>query len=433
MKQIYFLFLFIFNTNLAFATTHKITGPLTGAQDGNASTGTGTLLAVYDDVTNKLSYTIAYSGMTGAVNSAHFHGNAAAGSAAGVKVGLTVSASPMKGTVDVLEADESAMLSGLWYINLHTTMFAGGEIRGQFIKSSVETHSITGTLTGAQETPSVVTPATGTLTITYDNVSNTLTYAVTYTGLTGTLSAAHFHGNAAAGVAAGVKIGLTAASSPMVGTATVVEGDEVSMLGGLWYVNLHTSTFGGGEIRGQFAAAVALPVELSSFVFNREDQSILEWTTLSEHNTKSFDIEKSVDAISYETIGTVVAKGESTQKVDYSFKDTEYNVKTAYYRLKINDNDAKFAYSNIISVEPDLNQNTFEIFPNPTNDGVMFFKAKGVCDNLVITNQTGQILKTKKHLCHGEINISDLPNGWYNFSVRTPTGLLTERVYKSGK
>ena len=105
-------------------------------------------------------------------------------------------------------------------------------------------------LEGAQETPANISTGTGSGTAVVDTVNNTITLNATFTGI-GSLTGAHFHGPAARGVAAGVKIGLTDLTSPMSETVTYLEADEADILAGNWYLNLHTAAFPGGELRAQ--------------------------------------------------------------------------------------------------------------------------------------------------------------------------------------
>jgi hypothetical protein len=99
------------------------------------SAGTGMLSATLDTSTHELKYHVEYSGMTGPVSAAHFHGPAAEGANAGpvvpVKGNLT---SPIDGTATLTSAQEKDLLSGKWYFNLHTSANPGGEIRGQVMK-----------------------------------------------------------------------------------------------------------------------------------------------------------------------------------------------------------------------------------------------------------------------------------------------------------
>jgi hypothetical protein len=114
---------------------------------------------------------------------------------------------------------------------------------------------LSASLDGAQEVPPVPTPATGSASITYDTVTNLLSWTITFSGLVGTTTDAHFHGPGAVGVPAGVRVpiphtdGLTA--DTLIGSATISEAFEVELLSELWYINIHSTFRPGGEIRGQ--------------------------------------------------------------------------------------------------------------------------------------------------------------------------------------
>ena len=111
-----------------------MTGRLSAASEappvpGNAS---GTLDANLNKRTNMLSWTVTYSGLSGPVTGAHFHGPAMAGQNAGVAVPITGSlASPIKGDATLTAAQVAELMAGRWYLNLHTAVHPNGEIRAQ--------------------------------------------------------------------------------------------------------------------------------------------------------------------------------------------------------------------------------------------------------------------------------------------------------------
>lgn len=123
-------------------------------------------------------------------------------------------------------------------------------------------YNIAGFADGLQETPPVATPGTGTFQATYDDVTNAMSWTFNWSSLIGTSTAAHIHGPAPVGVAAGVIIGLAitlgVTSANDAGALVFPEAHEASLLSGLTYVNLHSSFRPGGEIRGQLLA-VAVP------------------------------------------------------------------------------------------------------------------------------------------------------------------------------
>lgn len=143
-------------------------------------------------------------------------------------------------------------------------------------------------LSGPSEAPPNASPGTGTTFVTYNDVAHTLRVAVTFSGLTSPTTASHVHsatavpGVGTAGVAtttptfAGFPLGvtsgtydntldLTQASSynPAFVTANggTTASAEAALVSGIAqgraYLNIHTSAFPGGEIRGFLQPAPA--------------------------------------------------------------------------------------------------------------------------------------------------------------------------------
>ena len=111
-------------------------------------------------------------------------------------------------------------------------------------------------LAAAQETPPTDSTGTGSLDATYDTSTKMLTWTVTYTGLTGDVTAAHFHGPAAMGAKADPVVPLEAPfASPIKGSATLTDAQATDLSAGMWYINLHTAKYPDGEVRGQVVAA----------------------------------------------------------------------------------------------------------------------------------------------------------------------------------
>ncbi|MGC3960559.1 MAG: CHRD domain-containing protein [Verrucomicrobiota bacterium] len=138
-------------------------------------------------------------------------------------------------------------------------------------------------LDGPSESPANASPGTGFGTAIYDNVAHTLNLNVSFSGLTGTTTASHIHAATAApftstaGVAtttptfAGFPLGVSSGSYSILldltqassynpsyvsangGTTASAEAALTSAIAaGKAYWNIHSTTFGGGEIRGFF-------------------------------------------------------------------------------------------------------------------------------------------------------------------------------------
>jgi CHRD domain len=111
-------------------------------------------------------------------------------------------------------------------------------------------------LSGASEVPPVTGPGSGSAMASLDTASKTLTWTVTYSGLSGPVTAGHIHGPAAPGANAGVLVPFSGnLTSPIKGSATLTDAQISDLEAGRTYVNLHTAAHPSGELRGQLVRA----------------------------------------------------------------------------------------------------------------------------------------------------------------------------------
>jgi hypothetical protein len=137
-------------------------------------------------------------------------------------------------------------------------------------------HGYSATLLGVNENPPNGSPGTGTASIVWDDVTNTVTTTVNFTGLVGLTTASHFHGPAGPGVNAPVyhpfSPPLGVSSGSFVDTWTGPTPTQIGYFENCnAYANIHTNTFPGGEIRGQVCPDAATPAR------------IMSWGTLKVH------------------------------------------------------------------------------------------------------------------------------------------------------
>ncbi len=132
---------------------------------------------------------------------------------------------------------------------MKSALFAAAVIACAGSVCSAQTWNLT--LDGLTEVPANASPATGFATLNYDSGTNIFSWDVEWSGLVATYIASHFH-IAAPGTNGPVSIGFVQTGPNMsIGSTTPSPAFVSALLAGNVYVNIHTTAFPGGEIRGQ--------------------------------------------------------------------------------------------------------------------------------------------------------------------------------------
>ncbi len=160
---------------------------------------------------------------------------------------------------------------------------------------------------------------------------------------------------------------------------------------------------------------VSLPLALQNFsVMLQKEQPKLIWTTSNEVNMKKFVIERSNDGRNFTTIGFVAAKNEINNQ--YEFVDEAKLTSTVYYKLKMENADASFKYSNIISISL-KDKTTLLVYPNPAANSITIqHQASTKNKSLRIVNVEGKLMQTipiASNTTHTLMNVQPLPKGLY--------------------
>jgi hypothetical protein len=98
------------------------------------SKGTGSVTATFDTASKKLSWKGTVSGLSGPATAAHFHAGEA-GKNGGVAVPIAgADKGSFEGSATLTDAQAEELMSGKWYVNVHTAANKAGELRGQLTK-----------------------------------------------------------------------------------------------------------------------------------------------------------------------------------------------------------------------------------------------------------------------------------------------------------
>jgi hypothetical protein len=100
----------------------------------NNSKATGLAEASFDTVTKNFSATVTFSGLSGPAIGAHLHGPGEPGKNAGIVLPFNFVLSPIKLSATLTDTQAADLIAGKWYVNIHTQLNPGGEIRGQLTR-----------------------------------------------------------------------------------------------------------------------------------------------------------------------------------------------------------------------------------------------------------------------------------------------------------
>lgn len=164
------------------------------------------------------------------------------------------------------------------------------------------------------------------------------------------------------------------------------------------------------------ADATALPVVLISFTVSKlDDNSVgLIWKTALEIDSEYFDIQHSIDARSFKSIGKILAKSDKENEQTYKFTHINYDdFHINYYRLKMVDKDGSFTYSKIQSIEG-VSKSSLKLSPNPTTDEV-FIAAKNLSNiiSVKVLDLEGKVVYKSDSVIENKLSLKNYTAGTY--------------------
>jgi CHRD domain len=256
----------LFILTAATANAQTFGAVLTPSQETppTTSNGFGNATVTLDPTHTSITVNVTVSGLTTPIILAHIH-KGAFGVAGGVVIDFSAPTNFANGklsktfAIDKTLGDDIAANPTNYYVNVHTTQNPGGEIRGQLTLIGDAT-LLFAELRGSNEVPATGSASVGSALVTIDN-NNVFTFEVNIDGLQNpTLS--HIH-KAVAGVNGSVVVNFALSTSAFSNGRTkgTIQVDptlaaDIKANPANYYVNVHSTAFPGGEIRGQLANAI---------------------------------------------------------------------------------------------------------------------------------------------------------------------------------
>lgn len=162
-----------------------------------------------------------------------------------------------------------------------------------------------------------------------------------------------------------------------------------------------------------------LPVQFHSFSAKAEGCDVkLDWVTTNEVNNAYFNVERSADGTSFESVAKVNANMNNTDRATYSYVDKAPSNGINFYRISQIDLDGKNYTTNIVSAKGNCNVvSPIELFPNPATEVV---KVKGLSgtNTVRLFNILGQqIMEETTTADVYPVKVSRLASGTYQVQV----------------
>lgn len=155
----------------------------------------------------------------------------------------------------------------------------------------------------------------------------------------------------------------------------------------------NTATF-ANRFRIVFRSNTALSLSFINLQANAKNNGVeVNWTTTNEVDINSFVVERSSDAISFNSQASIIAKNASEN--NYSFFDSNIKSGLWYYRIKIIQKDGTTKYTNIVAINLNNKNNDFVVFPNPIKGktfNVQFSVVEKGNYQMQLFNQSGQLM-----------------------------------------
>ena len=183
------------------------------------------------------------------------------------------------------------------------------------------------------------------------------------------------------------------------------------------------------------SACNSLPVNWLSFTAEKSNNSsiLLKWSTASEVNNNYFEVERSMDGITFSAMGRVAAGANANAPQHYSFNNSKTLQGNNYYRLKQVDRDGNMRYSAIVKVSISGGE-LFSLFPNPaTTKTTLQIRTQLNKVSLSLVDNYGRTVyqSNRSNIQAGEyieLQLNSFAKGIYMLKMESDKGSNTEKI-----
>lgn len=186
-------------------------------------------------------------------------------------------------------------------------------------------------------------------------------------------------------------------------------------------VTVSTNDANGTSFSNPFGCTT-IPLDLIFFSGNAANncKALLRWKSGVELNVKNIELLRSTNGAIFNKVITVPPKGADS----YYTVETD-NREDAFFRLKINDIDGQYKYSEIVKVKSKCSNTTYKINPNPISS-LMEITGLQKEDIVSVKNTIGQTILIFNSLQNdNKFNLQGLAAGVYFVQICSVNGYKT--------
>ncbi|CAN5478573.1 hypothetical protein BH11BAC3_BH11BAC3_00270 [soil metagenome] len=195
-------------------------------------------------------------------------------------------------------------------------------------------------------------------------------------------------------------------------------------------VNSNSSSAAPDRFKIVFKQLAPLPVTFKSIkAYEQSDDIQVDWTVENELNIVKYDVEKSIDGVSFVNVNTTMATGSNSSINNYKWLDKNAVDGNNYYRVRSTGSNGKTDYTTIVIVKISRGPSGIRVYPNPVTTGIIqteFRKMDAGIYKARLLNAAGQSIvdKTINHAAGTSLEYVRpdyrLPSGIYQLEITAP-------------
>jgi dienelactone hydrolase len=180
-----------------------------------------------------------------------------------------------------------------------------------------------------------------------------------------------------------------------------------------------------------------LPVKFVYFNSQCSGSAVnLQWKTAQEFNSKSFDVQRSVDGLNWNSLSSIAAAGQSSSERTYHYSDNSSSG-SSFYRIVESDQDGKSVMSSVVRSNCQSGQDVLMVSPNPVSNSAVLsihLQQAATVQWKIIDSKGAMVQQNQTVLPSGSssipLNLSNYSKGIYTISIYYNNEMKTIKLIK---